>query len=107
MRADVQCAVGPPFHRRPPAAKMAAPRAGGSRSVATAAKMAALHTREPIMGSRRPGGSLPKWRERRYLDVHKYPDGLSTNAMVRGIPMGTDPIAEGSDLWAQSFDAVA
>ena len=26
---------------------------------------------------------------------------------VAGIPMGSDPIAEGSDLWAQSFDAVA
>ena len=59
------------------------------------------------MGSRRPGGSLPKWRERRYLGVHKCLDGLSINAMVRGIPVGSDPIAEGSDLWAQSFDAVA
>ena len=58
-----QCAVGPPFHRRPPAAKMAAPHTGGSRSVATAAKMAALHIGEPIMGSRRPGGSLLKLRE--------------------------------------------
>ena len=58
-----QCAVGPPFHRRPHAAKMAAPHAGGSRSVATAARMAALHIGEPIMGSRRPGGSLPKWRK--------------------------------------------
>ena len=63
-----QCAIGP-FHRRPRAAKMAAPHAGGSRSVAPAAKMAALHIGEPIMGSRRPGGSLLKQRERRFPDA--------------------------------------
>ena len=48
---------------------MAAPHTGGSRSVATAAKMAALHIGEPIMGSRRPGGSLLKRRERRFPDA--------------------------------------
>ena len=39
------------------------------------------------MGSRRPDGSLPKWRERRYLGVHKCLDGLSINAMVRRLQM--------------------
>ena len=52
-RLPAQPVVGPPFHRRPPAAKMAAPHTGGSRSVATAAKMAALHAGKPC-----PAGAL-------------------------------------------------
>jgi len=71
-----QCAVGPPFHRRPPAAKMVAPHTGGSQLVATESVVAVncdppepvSHEDggspygEPIMGCRHLGGAY--WESR-------------------------------------------
>ena len=70
-----QCAVGPPFHRRPRAAKMAALHTGGSRSVATAAKMAAPHAGGSRSVATAAKMAAPHAEKPRHL-------WMSTNAMI-------------------------